>query len=78
MSEALASQIQALRTELTVKLERLDEKHDALAALVDRQSQQLAEINALMNKGMGIVLAITVFGALLAAGLKQWIGDLLK
>ena len=48
-----------------------------LAGEIARLRRDVSEIIALKNQGIGLIIAVSIFGVLIVLGIRQWIGNVI-
>ena len=48
-----------------------------LAGEIARLQRDVSEIIALKNQGIGLIIAVSIFGVLIVLGIRQWIGGVI-
>ena len=48
-----------------------------LVGEIARLQRDVSEIIALKNQGIGLIIAVSIFGVLIVLGIRQWIGNVI-
>lgn len=48
-----------------------------LSGEIARLQRDVSEIIALKNQGIGLIIAVSIFGVLIVLGIRQWIGGVI-
>lgn len=63
--------------EMTGRISGVEASLTEIHGEIARLQRDVSEIIALKNQGIGLIIAVSIFGVLIVLGIRQWIGSII-